>query len=100
MVWNEGPVAVSAAVWAVSRSKVGHFLLVTVLPALLSSFGIARADDKSVERETNPVLERQIKAVLETPVYKNAHWGLLVVDAKTGQTLYERDADQLFAPLR
>ena len=26
------------------------------------------------------------------------HWGILVVDRKTGQTIYERDADQLFAP--
>src|SRR3954452_20226815 len=98
MVWNEGPVVISAGRRAVLRSEVGSCLLVTVLPALLSSFGIVRADDKSVERETNPVLERQIKAVLETPVYKNAHWGLLVVDARTGQTLHERDADQLFAP--
>src|SRR5205085_4465188 len=27
-----------------------------------------------------------------------ARWGLLVVDAATGQTLYERDADRLFMP--
>jgi serine-type D-Ala-D-Ala carboxypeptidase/endopeptidase (penicillin-binding protein 4) len=98
MVWNEGPVAASTGGWAVRRSKVGRRLLATVLPAILWSFGIARADDKSAEREPNAVLDRQIKAVLESPVYKNAHWGLLVVDAKTGQTVYERDADQLFAP--
>src|SRR5690242_14764580 len=96
MVWNEGPVAVLAAGWAVSRGKVGRCLRVAVLPVILCGFGIARADNESVEPEPNPVLERQIKAVLETPPYKNAHWGLLVVDARTGQTLYERDGDQLF----
>jgi serine-type D-Ala-D-Ala carboxypeptidase/endopeptidase (penicillin-binding protein 4) len=98
MVRNEGPVAVSATGWAIWRSKVGRRLLITVLAAILWSIGIARAGDESVKREPNAVLERQVKAVLETPVYKNAHWGLLVVDAKTGQTLYERDGDQLFAP--
>jgi len=84
--------------WAISRSMVRHRVLIAVLPAVLSSFGVVRAGNEAVGQEPNPVLERQINAVLDTPVYKNAHWGLLVVDAKTGQTLYERDGDQLFAP--
>jgi D-alanyl-D-alanine carboxypeptidase/D-alanyl-D-alanine-endopeptidase (penicillin-binding protein 4) len=47
---------------------------------------------------TNDELARRITAVLETPGYRNGHWGILVVDGKTGQTLYERNADELFAP--
>jgi D-alanyl-D-alanine carboxypeptidase/D-alanyl-D-alanine-endopeptidase (penicillin-binding protein 4) len=43
-------------------------------------------------------LSRRVAAVLETPAYRNGHWGILVVDAKTGRTVYERNADQLFAP--
>ncbi len=37
-----------------------------------------------------------MKAVLETPGYAHAHWGLLVVDLKSGETVYERNPDQLF----
>jgi D-alanyl-D-alanine carboxypeptidase/D-alanyl-D-alanine-endopeptidase (penicillin-binding protein 4) len=44
-----------------------------------------------------PIAER-IDHVLATPGFRSGHWGILVVDRKTGQTIYERDADQLFAP--
>lgn len=43
-------------------------------------------------------LSQRVESVLETPGYKSAHWGLLVVDAKTGETVYERNADQMFCP--
>jgi D-alanyl-D-alanine carboxypeptidase/D-alanyl-D-alanine-endopeptidase (penicillin-binding protein 4) len=47
---------------------------------------------------TNEKLARRVTAVLETPGYRTGHWGILVVDGKTGQTVYERNADELFAP--
>jgi len=43
-------------------------------------------------------LSRRVEAVLTTAGFQNGHWGVLVVDRKTGLTLYERNADQLFAP--
>jgi serine-type D-Ala-D-Ala carboxypeptidase/endopeptidase (penicillin-binding protein 4) len=43
-------------------------------------------------------LSHRVATVLETPSYRNGHWGILVVDGKTGQTVYERNADHLFAP--
>ena len=43
-------------------------------------------------------LSRRVEAVLAAPGFQNGHWGVLVVDRKTGQTIYERNADQLFAP--
>src|SRR4051812_43411435 len=43
-------------------------------------------------------LEERIAGVLKTPGYQDAHWGLLVVDAASGRTLYEKNADQLFCP--
>ena len=39
-------------------------------------------------------LSRRVATVLEIPPYRNGHWGILVVDGKTGQTVYERNADQ------
>jgi serine-type D-Ala-D-Ala carboxypeptidase/endopeptidase (penicillin-binding protein 4) len=43
-------------------------------------------------------LDAQVKKITDAPLYKHARWGILVVDRKTGQTVYERNADQLFAP--
>lgn len=43
-------------------------------------------------------LSKQIDAVLDGPDYKHATWGVLVVDAKTGDTVYERNAEAMMAP--
>src|ERR1051325_6840641 len=43
-------------------------------------------------------LADRLGAVINGPDYKQAHWGLLVVDAKTGETVYEHNADKLFTP--
>ncbi len=43
-------------------------------------------------------LADKINAVIEAPEYKHARWGILVVDAETGKTVYERNPDMLFAP--
>jgi D-alanyl-D-alanine carboxypeptidase/D-alanyl-D-alanine-endopeptidase (penicillin-binding protein 4) len=43
-------------------------------------------------------LAAKVGAVIDGPDYKQARWGILVVDAKTGKTVFERDADRLFMP--
>jgi D-alanyl-D-alanine carboxypeptidase/D-alanyl-D-alanine-endopeptidase (penicillin-binding protein 4) len=43
-------------------------------------------------------LSRRVEAVLASPGYENGHWGVLVVDRKTGEPIYERNPDELFAP--
>lgn len=43
-------------------------------------------------------LDARVEAVLKAPAYATGHWGLLVVDAKTGAVVYEKNADQLFCP--
>jgi D-alanyl-D-alanine carboxypeptidase/D-alanyl-D-alanine-endopeptidase (penicillin-binding protein 4) len=43
-------------------------------------------------------LAAHIEAVINAPRYKQAHWGLLIVDSQSGQVLYEHNADRLFAP--
>ncbi len=39
-----------------------------------------------------------IDTVIQGPDYKHAHWGILVVDMKSGETVYDLNADKLFAP--
>src|SRR5689334_2052888 len=43
-------------------------------------------------------LEQKIDALISVPEYKGGRWGILVVDAESGQPVYERNADMLFAP--
>ena len=43
-------------------------------------------------------LAKQLEVVLDEPAYRNAHWGLLFVDLKSGETIYEHNRHKLFAP--
>ena len=40
----------------------------------------------------------KIDAIINGPDYKQAHWGLLVVDSKSGETIYAHNPDHLFFP--
>ena len=54
---------------------------------------------QQVPPASNPEsLAERVQAVLETPDYAGAHWGLLVVDAVDGETVFEHGADRLFCP--
>jgi D-alanyl-D-alanine carboxypeptidase/D-alanyl-D-alanine-endopeptidase (penicillin-binding protein 4) len=43
-------------------------------------------------------MAQRIESILARPAYRHARWGLLVVNTTTGKTIYERNAEQLFAP--
>ncbi len=43
-------------------------------------------------------LSRRVETVLATQGFQNGHWGVLVADRKSGQVVYARNADELFAP--
>jgi D-alanyl-D-alanine carboxypeptidase/D-alanyl-D-alanine-endopeptidase (penicillin-binding protein 4) len=43
-------------------------------------------------------LANRLEAVMHRPEYRQAHWGILIVDADTGKTVYAHNADQLFVP--
>jgi D-alanyl-D-alanine carboxypeptidase/D-alanyl-D-alanine-endopeptidase (penicillin-binding protein 4) len=44
------------------------------------------------------LLRRSIDSAVSAPEYANAHWGILIVDATTRDTLYSRNAAKLFLP--
>ncbi|ODU02084.1 MAG: D-alanyl-D-alanine carboxypeptidase/D-alanyl-D-alanine-endopeptidase [Planctomycetes bacterium SCN 63-9] len=56
------------------------------------------ADPPPAPKSSSNSLEQRIEAELRTPGYERGHWGVLVVDAKTGRSIYERNADEFFAP--
>lgn len=44
------------------------------------------------------VIAHLADSAIGMPIWRNARWGLLIVDATTGDTLYSHDADKLFMP--
>ena len=47
---------------------------------------------------TQGILQGIVDSVLTTPMWRNARWGLLIVDAERGDTILSNDADKLFMP--
>jgi serine-type D-Ala-D-Ala carboxypeptidase/endopeptidase (penicillin-binding protein 4) len=43
-------------------------------------------------------LNERIEKVIGSEDYAQSRWGLLIIDAKTGKPIFERDADKLFTP--
>jgi D-alanyl-D-alanine carboxypeptidase/D-alanyl-D-alanine-endopeptidase (penicillin-binding protein 4) len=62
-------------------------------PSIASS---AAVDSPSAAADA--ALKKEIDAVVDADEFKHSHWGLLAVDLSSGRTLYERNADKLFAP--
>ena len=49
-------------------------------------------------RMTRAVLRSSIDSLVADPMFRNANWGILVVEPATGDTLYSRNAGKLFMP--
>ena len=49
-------------------------------------------------RGADDPLATKLRTIIDRPDYKGARWGILVVDAATGKTVFEHNAEQLFAP--
>src|SRR4051812_49894428 len=47
---------------------------------------------------TNASLRAMIDSLAGAPAFANAHWGILIVEPTSGDTLYSRNAGKLFMP--
>ncbi|HUE75170.1 MAG TPA: D-alanyl-D-alanine carboxypeptidase, partial [Pirellulaceae bacterium] len=66
--------------------RISFLSALFLLVALVSA---TRAED---------ALTKRIDELNGQPRFKHAHWGILFVDLKTGEVVYEHNADKLFAP--
>ena len=73
-------------------------LAVLAILAIPPSFATTRAQEPPTTKAAPARLRERVEAVLGTAGFADAHWGLLVVDRKTGEPVFERNPDQLFAP--
>lgn len=70
----------------------------SLLPLVLAPVLVALPAPAAPPGVKHPDLARRLDAVLDGPDYRHASWGALVVDAKTGDTVYERNPDAMLAP--
>lgn len=82
--------------WSWWRRLGGRLLLLGL--ALAGSAPATRAQHQQQRAGAPATLSHRIDEVLAASGFEHGHWGVLVVDAKTGQTLYERNPDELLAP--
>ena len=71
-----------------------RYLLAAVLVPCLVALPVPAAPPVAKYAE----LGKQIDAVIDGPDYRHAAWGVLVVNAKTGESVYERNPETMLAP--
>ena len=77
--------------------RVALLLLATLATGCASaSAGPARTSPGGTPPRS--ALRQFVDSLVESPDFRSAHWGILVVDPGTGETLYTRNADKLFMP--
>src|ERR1043166_2229670 len=52
----------------------------------------------TISSGSHAALRTFIDSMTDAPEFSNAHWGILIVDPATGDTLYSRNAGKLFMP--
>ena len=77
---------------------LGHRVALVVGAALTLAHNVAIRGQEVSRAKPVDTLEHRVESVLATPGFQHGHWGILVVDRKTGQTVYDRNPDLLFAP--
>lgn len=63
---------------------------------VLAILAIALIPAPSLARDDG--LGKSLDEVIDGPDYKHASWGILIVDAKTGEPVYSRNPDAMLAP--
>jgi D-alanyl-D-alanine carboxypeptidase/D-alanyl-D-alanine-endopeptidase (penicillin-binding protein 4) len=72
--------------------------LLPLAACVTGSSGVAPAPAPADRPVTRASIAPYIDSLASQPMFRNAHWGILVVDPVAGDTLYARNADKLFMP--
>jgi serine-type D-Ala-D-Ala carboxypeptidase/endopeptidase (penicillin-binding protein 4) len=98
----EPPVSLHARNSVMKRLLLWLLLVCVVIwvPAWssLRSDGKARSSGDGDSSNTGGGLKAAITEIIDAPEYKAAHWGILVADLESGETIFEQNADKLFTP--
>src|SRR3954462_2731670 len=71
-------------------------LAITLASAALSACATVRGAVRPGSSRAE--LRHTIDSLTSQPQFRNAHWGVLIVNPRTGDTLYSKNAGKLFMP--
>jgi D-alanyl-D-alanine carboxypeptidase/D-alanyl-D-alanine-endopeptidase (penicillin-binding protein 4) len=81
------------------RRRFLSALLLAALPLVLGPNAVAqRTPKKTKERADVAKFRARADAILSDAKADKGHWGVLILDAATGETLYAHDPDKYFTP--
>ncbi len=88
-------VTVTSAVWAlgIGTTRLGAQSKTKTAPACCGAKKRSAASKKATAKFSS-----RAEALLEISPANKGEWGLLIVDAESGETLYEQSADKYFVP--
>jgi serine-type D-Ala-D-Ala carboxypeptidase/endopeptidase (penicillin-binding protein 4) len=72
--------------------------IITIATGLACSRPVAAPEPSIGSTGTNRTLRAMVDSLADAPEFSNAHWGILIVDPTSGDTLYSRNAGKLFMP--
>ncbi|MBK7908071.1 MAG: D-alanyl-D-alanine carboxypeptidase/D-alanyl-D-alanine-endopeptidase [Gemmatimonadetes bacterium] len=105
--WRTGIVAGTLWVITACATAAGGSGTATAAGAITPGLRRVPAPSESLRAEPNGsrtsatarrALAQLADSLLGDPMFRSAHWGVLVVDAASGDTLYSRNAGKLFMP--
>ncbi len=76
--------------------RVARVLAALALAGCTSASGVSSASSPVAAPASD--LRRFVDSLIDVPEFRSTHWGVLIVDAIRGDTLYSRNADKLFMP--
>jgi D-alanyl-D-alanine carboxypeptidase/D-alanyl-D-alanine-endopeptidase (penicillin-binding protein 4) len=92
---------VSALRTGIRRAGTALVALAAIVPLAAQApraGNVAASRAYATSAPANPRLAARIDAILARPQLARAHWGIEVRDARTGRSLYSRNAGRLFIP--
>lgn len=75
---------------------IARYLLIAVTPLALTGCVTIRNTIRPPSQLE--LLRHQVDSLTLQPEFRNAHWGVLIVNPRTGDTLYSKNAGKLFMP--
>ena len=80
------------------RSRTGRSARIGAAAALTLLLARLAAGQPTATRAAVTELAAAIDSMVNDRLFANAHWGILIVDPRRGDTLYSRNAGKLFMP--
>jgi D-alanyl-D-alanine carboxypeptidase/D-alanyl-D-alanine-endopeptidase (penicillin-binding protein 4) len=76
----------------------GRTLLLPVIVGACGACGVLHTSNAPSPARARAGLAHAIDSMVNVPQFRNAHWGILIVDPLAADTLYSRNAAKLFIP--